>query len=71
MWHRGPAIDWSHVLTLCVLSAPPVPIAQGYIVHGIIRRSSSFNTGRIEHLYKDKHSDTVRTWLTHDPVAGA
>jgi len=26
---------------------------KGYIVHGIIRRSSSFNTGRIEHLYND------------------
>jgi len=30
-------------------------LAKGYIVHGIIRRSSSFNTGRIEHLYKDQH----------------
>lgn len=29
-------------------------IAKGYEVHGIIRRSSSFNTGRIEHLYADK-----------------
>lgn len=28
-------------------------LAKGYEVHGIIRRSSSFNTGRIEHLYKD------------------
>ncbi|CAJ0746337.1 19713_t:CDS:2 [Entrophospora sp. SA101] len=28
---------------------------KGYIVHGIIRRSSSFNTGRLEHLYKDQH----------------
>ncbi|EGG05909.1 uncharacterized protein MELLADRAFT_43686 [Melampsora larici-populina 98AG31] len=28
---------------------------KGYEVHGIIRRSSSFNTGRIEHLYKDVH----------------
>ncbi|KAG0059929.1 hypothetical protein BGZ89_012681, partial [Linnemannia elongata] len=30
-------------------------IEKGYQVHGIIRRSSSFNTGRIEHLYKDAH----------------
>jgi len=29
---------------------------KGYIVHGIIRRSSSFNTGRIEHLYQDPHA---------------
>lgn len=33
---------------------------QGYVVHGIIRRSSSFNTGRIEHLYKDPHQRGVR-----------
>ena len=32
-------------------------IEKGYTVHGIIRRSSSFNTGRIEHLYKDRHED--------------
>lgn len=30
-------------------------LSKGYIVHGIIRRSSSFNTGRIEHLYADLH----------------
>lgn len=30
-------------------------IDKGYEVHGIIRRSSSFNTGRIEHLYRDPH----------------
>ena len=29
-------------------------IEKGYEVHGIIRRSSSFNTGRIEHLYLDE-----------------
>ena len=37
-------------------------LEKGYEVHGIIRRSSSFNTGRIEHLYieeliKDMHSE--------------
>ena len=32
-------------------------------MHGIIRRSSSFNTGRIEHLYKDMHGDDVRLFL--------
>ncbi|KAF2077148.1 hypothetical protein CYY_001533 [Polysphondylium violaceum] len=31
-------------------------ISKGYIVHGIIRRSSSFNTSRIEHLYQDQHT---------------
>ena len=30
-------------------------LEKGYEVHGIIRRSSSFNTGRIEHLYADLH----------------
>ena len=40
-------------------------LAKGYVVHGIIRRSSSFNTGRIEHLYKDRHSDNVNLFL-HD-----
>lgn len=30
---------------------------KGYEVHGLIRRSSSFNTGRIEHLYKDRHEE--------------
>jgi len=32
-------------------------LKKGYQVHGIIRRSSSFNTGRIEHLYQDPHVD--------------
>ncbi len=31
-----------------------ISIAKGYEVHGILRRSSSFNTGRIEHLYFDE-----------------
>ncbi|TPX36704.1 GDP-mannose 4,6-dehydratase [Synchytrium microbalum] len=31
-------------------------LEKGYTVHGIIRRSSSFNTGRIEHLYQDQHN---------------
>ena len=30
-------------------------LAKGYTVYGIIRRSSSFNTGRIDHIYKDPH----------------
>ncbi len=30
-------------------------LAKGYIVHGLIRRSSSFNTARIDHLYQDPH----------------
>ena len=38
-------------------------LEKGYTVHGIIRRSSSFNTGRIEHLYRDKHDQDVRLFL--------
>ena len=30
-------------------------LAKGYVVHGVKRRSSSFNTGRIDHLYRDPH----------------
>src|SRR5258706_8088541 len=38
-------------------------ISKGYEVHGIIRRSSSFNTERIDHLYHDPHEKTVRLLL--------
>jgi len=38
-------------------------LAKGYEVHGIIRRSSSFNTGRILHLFKDVHETDVRLVL--------
>ncbi|HKI52674.1 MAG TPA: GDP-mannose 4,6-dehydratase [Anaerolineales bacterium] len=36
---------------------------KGYIVHGIKRRSSSFNTGRIEHIYQDPHESDPRLIL--------
>jgi GDPmannose 4,6-dehydratase len=39
-------------------------IEKGYIVHGIKRRSSSFNTGRIEHIYEDPHVDD-RNFILH------
>ncbi len=35
-------------------------LSKGYHVHGIIRRSSSFNTGRLEHLYQDPHIEKRR-----------
>jgi hypothetical protein len=35
-------------------------LMKGYIVYGMLRRSSSFNTGRIEHLYQDRHGKAVR-----------
>jgi GDPmannose 4,6-dehydratase len=36
---------------------------KGYIVHGIKRRSSSFNTARIDHLYKDPHERNVNFYM--------
>ena len=38
-------------------------LGKGYEVHGIIRRSSSFNTGRIDHLYQDPHVNSVKLFL--------
>jgi GDPmannose 4,6-dehydratase len=40
-------------------------LSKGYIVHGIKRRSSSFNTGRIEHIYQDPHVAEPRFILHH------
>ncbi len=40
-------------------------LSKGYIVHGIKRRASSFNTARIDHLYRDPHLDGVRFFLHH------
>jgi GDPmannose 4,6-dehydratase len=38
-------------------------LSKGYIVHGIKRRSSSFNTERVDHLFKDPHEEDVRFFL--------
>lgn len=38
-------------------------IAKGYEVHGLIRRSSTFSTGRIDHLYQDPHERSARLFL--------
>ena len=38
-------------------------LSKGYEVHGIIRRSSSFNTSRIDHLYEDPHVNGVKLFL--------
>ncbi len=38
-------------------------LEKGYEVHGVIRRASSFNTHRIDHLYKDRHDKNVRLFL--------
>lgn len=38
---------------------------KGYVVHGVKRRTSLFNTDRIDHLYKDRHEDDVKFFLHH------
>ncbi|MFA5012818.1 MAG: GDP-mannose 4,6-dehydratase [Ignavibacteria bacterium] len=43
-------------------------LQKGYIVHGIIRRSSSFNTGRIDHLYSDKTILDTKLFLHYGDV---
>ncbi len=40
-------------------------LSKGYIVHGIKRRASLFNTARIDHLYRDPHEKDVRFFLHH------
>ena len=42
---------------------------KGYEVHGIIRRASSFNTERIDHLYKDPHDPDARIFLHYGDLA--
>ena len=40
-------------------------LEKGYTVHGLIRRSSTFNTSRIDHLYQDPHDPSARLFLHH------
>ncbi|MFQ5640180.1 MAG: GDP-mannose 4,6-dehydratase [bacterium] len=44
-------------------------LKKGYEVHGIIRRASTFNTGRIDHLYKDPHVKGNRLFLHYGDLA--
>ena len=46
-------------------------IEKGYRVHGIKRRSSSFNTDRIDHLYQDQHEQNVRLTLHYGDMTDA
>jgi GDPmannose 4,6-dehydratase len=46
-------------------------IQKGYDVHGIIRRASTFNTDRIDHLYKDPHDPEARLFLHYGDLADA
>src|SRR5437667_2043890 len=44
-------------------------LEKGYEVHGIIRRASTFNTARIDHLYQDPHVNGVRLFLHYGDLA--
>lgn len=44
-------------------------LSKGYEVHGIIRRASTFNTSRIDHLYQDPHVNGVRLFLHYGDLA--
>jgi GDPmannose 4,6-dehydratase len=46
-------------------------LERGYEVHGLVRRSSSFNTDRIDHLYRDPHQSGVRMLLHFADLADA
>src|SRR5262245_53817761 len=46
-------------------------LAKGYTVHGIKRRSSSFNTGRVDHLYQDPHDTGLRFILHYGDMSDA
>jgi GDPmannose 4,6-dehydratase len=44
-------------------------LAKGYEVHGLIRRSSTFSTSRIDHLYKDPHQPGTRLFLQYGDLS--
>jgi GDPmannose 4,6-dehydratase len=44
-------------------------LEKGYEVHGMIRRSSSFNTQRIDHIYRDAHDPNTRLFLVHGDLS--
>jgi GDPmannose 4,6-dehydratase len=46
-------------------------LAKGYEVHGLLRRSSSFNTARIDHLYSDPHLKGTRLFLHYGDLTDA
>ncbi|HEU0044520.1 GDP-mannose 4,6-dehydratase [Sphingomonas sp.] len=46
-------------------------LEKGYVVHGLKRRASSFNTARIDHLYRDPHESDVRFFLHHGDLTDA
>jgi GDPmannose 4,6-dehydratase len=49
----------------------PLLLEKGYVVHGVKRRASSFNTGRVDHLYLDPHEHDTRFFLHHGDLTDA
>src|SRR6187200_1480267 len=46
-------------------------LSKGYVVHGVKRRSSSLNTGRVDHLYKDPHTEGTKFFLHYGDLTDA
>jgi GDPmannose 4,6-dehydratase len=46
-------------------------LGKGYVVHGVKRRSSSFNTGRVDHLYLDPHEHDTRFFMHYGDLTDA
>ena len=46
-------------------------LGQGYVVHGVKRRASSFNTARVDHLYQDPHGPEVRFFMHYGDMTDA
>ena len=46
-------------------------LGKGYVVHGVKRRSSSFNTGRVDHLYHDRHDEGAPLYLHYGDLTDA
>ncbi|MGB9710095.1 MAG: GDP-mannose 4,6-dehydratase, partial [Thermodesulfovibrio sp.] len=44
-------------------------LSRGYKVHGIIRRTSTFNTHRIDHIYVDPHNPDARIFLHYGDLS--
>jgi GDPmannose 4,6-dehydratase len=45
-------------------------LSKGYKVHRIIRRASTYNTGRIDHIYVDPHEPNARLFLQYGDLSG-
>ena len=62
------SIETDICICCIIFVAWSVPLAQ---VHGIVRRSSCFNTGRIDHLYRDRHETHVKLYLHYGDLCDA